>query len=106
MEFVEIRTLSKRPKKIRVPQALYKAVTDLIYTSLATETEISLQRLIEIGEATIDTDDRTDLPWLIVQIKNDLLYRQLVLITIDRERNQLIRFKKRRASLALGHLAL
>jgi hypothetical protein len=63
-----------------------------------------LRRLIQIGEEKIDFYDQADLPWAIVQIKNDLSYKQVLTIKIDQDRNQLIRLKHRKVSLKLGHL--
>ena len=104
MRFVEIRTLSVKPKKIKIQKELYDAVLDLLYSSLAEEKEISLQRLIEIGEEKIDFYDPIDLPWAIVQIKNDLLFKQVLAVKIDANRNQLVYLKDRQRSLKMGHL--
>jgi hypothetical protein len=104
MRFVEIRTLSVKPKKIKIQKELYDAVLDLLYSSLAEEKEISLQRLIEIGEERIDFYDPVDLPWAIVQIKNDLLFKQVIAVKIDNNRNQVVYLKDRQRSLKMGHL--
>ncbi|HEY5825250.1 MAG TPA: hypothetical protein VIT44_12840 [Cyclobacteriaceae bacterium] len=104
MRFIEIRTLSVKPKKIKIQKELYDAVLELLYALLAEENEISLQRLIQIGEERIDFYERADLPWAIVQIKNDLLFKQVLAVKIDDSRNQLVYLKDRQRSLKLGHL--
>jgi len=104
MKFVEIRTLSVKPKKIKIQKELYDAVLDLLYSVLAEEKKVSLQRLIQIGEEKISFYDPTDLPWAIVQIKNDLLFKQVLAVKIDNNRNQLVYLKNRQRSLKLGHL--
>jgi len=104
MRFIEIRTLSVKPKKIKIQKDVYDAVLDILFSCLVKENEVSLHRLIQIGEERIDFYDRSDLPWAIVQIKNDLLYKQVLTVKIDSDRNQIIRLKYRKASLKQGHL--
>lgn len=96
MEFVEIYTLSKKIKKIKVFKEDYEVIHNLILSVLSAEHEVSLKRLMEIGEEKLGSEYPTNLSWLIVQIKNDLAYRQHVMVKIDQERNQIIRLKKNR----------
>lgn len=94
MDFVEVYTLKKRNKKIRISKDIYEPVRNLILNALKNEDEISLNRLIEIGEQELGIDYAPDLSWLIVQVKNDLLYREDIAIDIDENRNQQIKLKK------------
>lgn len=104
MGFVEIWTLSSKPQKVRIRKDIYQAVIDFLFEYLATESVVSLQRLIQLGEEKISFSQHENLPWIIVQIKNDLVRKQILVVKIDDNRNQLIRLKHRRATLKAGHL--
>lgn len=93
MEMIDVYTLNKRKNKIKLRKDIYEPVKELIMSSLKLHREITLQRLIEIGEEKLTICYPLGISWLVVQVKNDLVYRGEVTIDIDEERNQLIRLR-------------
>lgn len=96
MEFVEIYALSKKPKKIKVDREHYETIQKLIETVLAEEGEVSLNRLIVLGDERLGPNYHSNLSWLIILIKNDMVYHKKIDVRIDQERNQIIRQGKKR----------
>lgn len=102
MEMVEIYTLSKRGKKLKIEKEKYDAIHSMILSVLAHESEVSLSRLIEVGEARLGNTFHADIPWLIVQIKNDMVLREHIEVSIDQDRSQVIRLRKRKKTRKFG----
>ena len=96
MEFVEIYALSKKPKKIKVDKKHYETIQKLIETVLTEEGEVSLSRLIALGDERLGAHYHSNLSWLIILIKNDMVYRKKIDVIIDQERNQIIRPGRKR----------
>lgn len=99
---VEIYTLSKRGKKLRIEKEKYDAIHAMILSVLSREQEVSLSRLIEVGETQLSNTFHADIPWLIVQIKNDMVLREHIEVRIDQDRSQLIRLCKRKKTRKFG----
>jgi hypothetical protein len=102
MEMVEIYTLSKRGKKLKVEKETYDVIHAMILSVLSREQEVSLSRLIEVGETQLATTLLTNIAWLIVQIKNDMVLREHIEVRIDQDRSQLIRLRKRKKTRKFG----
>ncbi|MGC3947069.1 MAG: hypothetical protein QM762_21550 [Chryseolinea sp.] len=98
MDFVELYTplarikVAKRPKTLRIAKDEYDLISEFIVASLKRR-ELTLSKLLEMGNAL--RGDRPSAPfnWLIIQVKNDLELKEVIQITIDEDRNQVMRLR-------------
>lgn len=101
MEFVELYVPTAklrlvRTKGARVMRVLrkdYEPIADLITSALRKHKELSLNRLIDMGIKRFPERQSGQLTWLIIQVKNDLEFRELIDVFIDESRNQYIKLR-------------
>ena len=101
MEFVEVyvptgkvRMVKARGARVmRILRKDYEPIAELITTALEKHKELSLNRLIDLGVKKFPERQSGPLTWLIIQVKNDLEFRELIDVFIDEERNQYIKLR-------------
>ena len=101
MEFVEVyvptakvrMVKSRGARTMRVPRKDYEPIAELITEALEKHKELSLNRLIELGVKKFPERQSGQLTWLIIQVKNDLEFRELIDVFIDESRNQYIKLR-------------
>ena len=101
MDFVEVyapkakvRMVKARAARVmRVPRKDYELIAELITTALETHKELSLNRLIDLGVKKFPERQSGQLTWLIIQVKNDLEFHELIDVFIDEARNQYIKLR-------------
>ncbi len=93
----------RRARTIQIPKYEYEAIRNLIVETLLAENEISLARLITIGLQKLNGNrQRGQLSWLIIQVKNDLEFRDQIQTAFDNSRNQLITLRNRKLNQPTG----
>ena len=93
----------KRARTIKIPKYEYDAIRHLIVETLQAENEVSLESLITIGtQELVGIRQVGQLSWLIIQVKNDLEFRDLIRISFDDRRNQIINLRSRKRNQLLG----
>ena len=101
MEFVEVyvptakvRMVKARGARVmRILRKDYEPIADLITSALGKHKELSLNRLIDLGVKRFPERQTGNLTWLIIQVKNDLEFRELIDVFIDESRNQYIKLR-------------
>jgi hypothetical protein len=101
MEFVEVyvpttkvrMVKAKGARVMRVLRKDYEPIAELITTALEKHKELSLNRLIDLGVKKFPERQSGNLTWLIIQVKNDLEFREFIDVFIDEERNQYIKLR-------------
>jgi hypothetical protein len=104
MEFVEVyvptakvRMVNTRGARVmRILRKDYEPIVELINTLLQKHKELSLHRLIDLGVKHFPERQSGHLTWLIVQVKNDMEFRELIDVFIDDSRNQFIKLRPSR----------
>jgi len=104
MEFVEVyvptaKVRMVRPKGarvMRIPKKDYEPIADMITTALRKHKELSLNRLIDMGVRQFPDKQSAQLTWLIIQVKNDMEFRELIDVFIDESRHQFIKLRPTR----------
>lgn len=101
MEFVEVyvptakvRMVKARGARVmRILRKDYEPISEMITSVLEKHKELSLNRLIEMGVRKFPGRQSGQLTWLIIQVKNDMEFRELIDVFIDESRNQYIRLR-------------
>lgn len=101
MEFVEVyvptakvrMVRAKGARVMRIPRKDYEPIFEMIMRALANNNEISLNALIDTGIHRFPERQSGQLTWLIIQVKNDLEFKDIIDVFIDADRNQYIRLK-------------
>ena len=101
MEFVEVyvptakvrMVKAKGARVMRVLRKDYEPIAELITSALEKHKELSLNRLIDLGVKKFPERQSGQLTWLIIQVKNDLEFREIIDVFIDEARNQYIKLK-------------
>ena len=101
MEFVEVyvptaKVRMVRAKGARVMRILkkdYEPIAELITNALQKHKELSLNRLIDLGVRQFPERQSGHLTWLIIQVKNDMEFREVIDVFIDESRNQFIKLR-------------
>jgi hypothetical protein len=101
MDFVEVylptakvRMVKARGARVmRILRKDYEPIADLITTALEKHKELSLHRLIDLGVKRYPERQSGHLTWLIIQVKNDMEFRELIDVFIDEDRNQYIKLR-------------
>lgn len=104
MEFVEVYVPTAKVRMVRARGARvtrilrkdYEPIADLITTALQKHKELSLNRLIDLGVRQFPDRQSGHLTWLIIQVKNDMEFRELIDVFIDESRNQFIKLRPAR----------
>lgn len=101
MEFIDVFVPTTKVKMVRAKGARvmrilrkdYEPITELITTALEKHKELSLNRLIDLGIKKFPERQASQVTWLIIQVKNDMEFRELIEVFIDESRSQYIRLK-------------
>lgn len=101
MEFVEVyvptakvRMVKARGARVmRILRKDYEPIAEMITQVLGKHKELSLNRLIEVGMKKFPDRQSGQLTWLIIQVKNDMEFRELIDVFIDESRNQYIKLR-------------
>jgi hypothetical protein len=111
MEFVDIYVPTsrvpginlRRAKTIKIPKYEYDAIRNLIIETLESENEVSLEKLITKGvQKLVGVRQVGQMSWLIIQVKNDLEFREQIQSSFDDSRNQLIKLRSRKRNQLTG----
>jgi hypothetical protein len=84
---------AKGARVMRVLRKDYEPIAALITSTLEKHKELSLNRLIDLGVKKFPERQSGQLTWLIIQVKNDLEFRELIDVFIDEARNQYIKLR-------------
>ncbi|HTF17672.1 MAG TPA: hypothetical protein VK658_06345 [Chryseolinea sp.] len=101
MEFVEVYVPTAKVRMVRTKGARimrilrkdYEPIAEMITSALGRHKELSLHRLIDLGVRRFPERQSGHLTWLIIQVKNDMEFRELIDVFIDESRNQYIKLK-------------
>lgn len=104
MEFVDVYMPTAKVKVVRtkgarvmrIPKKDYEPIAHLITNALQKHKELSLNRLIDLGVRQFPERQSGQVSWLIIQVKNDMEFRELIDVFIDGSRNQYIKLRPAR----------
>lgn len=104
MEFVDVYVPAAKVRMVkvkgarvmRIPRKDYEPIAELITSALQKHKELSLNRLIDLGVKHFPEQQSGHLTWLIIQVKNDMEFRELIDVFIDESRNQYIKLRHSR----------
>jgi hypothetical protein len=101
MEFVEmyvptakVRMVKARGARVtRMLRKDYEPIAELITSALAKHKELSLHRLIDLGVKRFADRQSSQVTWMIIQVKSDMEFRELIDVFIDESRIQYIKLR-------------
>lgn len=101
MEFIDVFVPTTKVKMVKAKGARvmrilrkdYEPIAEMITTALEKHKELSLNDLIDLGAKKFPERQTSQLTWLIIQVKNDMEFRELIDVFIDESRSQYIRLK-------------
>lgn len=80
---------------LSIPREIYLGICDFIVGVLESEKEIHLFELLERTKRELEGDVRGELPWYILNVKQDLEARDIIQVNWGKERVPFIQLKRR-----------
>jgi hypothetical protein len=95
-EFLTLQHPEKR-RGMRLDKIRYSLISDFILRQIndAPLTEITFSELISTAKNNLSLDGKDDIIWLLIQVKQDLEARGVIITTLDPDRVQTISLHKK-----------